>query len=271
MRVLTADQYRRLQQHLPAASLVEADDLLVPIKAIKSPAEIAYLREAARLSTLGMEGALGAAAPGQTENDLAALASQLMIAGGSEYMCIEPFVTAGRRSGVPHSTFRRNTLRPGDAVLLEVGACVCRYTAPLMRTVALVPVPAAVRRAAAACRDSLNVLIEYMRPGAVARDVAARARVAWLPLCQELIWHGIYAYSVGLGFPPDWNDAPLCITENADFVLEPGMCFHATTSLRQPAAFGVALSETVLIAEQGNEVLTGTPRDLCVAEQRPGP
>jgi Xaa-Pro aminopeptidase len=264
MRQLTAEQYRALSVGLPEAELLAADDVVANLKVIKSPAEMAYLWEAAQLTTRGMEAALAEAAAGKTENDLAAAASKVMIRGGSEFMCIDPIVTAGRRSGVPHSTFRRNVLKPGDAILVEMGACVCRYTAPLFRTVALAPVPAEVRRAATACRESLNVLIEQMRPGAVARDVAAKAKAAWTPICQELIWHGYYAYSVGLGFPPDWNDAPACITETSDLVLRPGMCFHATTSLRQAAQFGTALSETVLITETGNEVLTGTKRELHV-------
>jgi Xaa-Pro aminopeptidase len=264
LRQLTADQYRALRECLPELELVAADDLVAELKVIKSPAEIAYLREAARLTTRGMEVALAEAGPGKAENDLAAAASEVMIRGGSEFMCIDPIVTAGRRSGVPHSTFRRNILQPGDAVLVEIGACVCRYTAPLFRTVALAPVAAEVRRAAEACRDSLNVLIEQMRPGALAREVAAKAKAAWTPICQELIWHGYYAYSVGLGFPPEWSDAPAYITETSDLVLRPGMCFHATTSLRQAAQFGTALSETVLITETGNEVLTGTDRRLRV-------
>jgi Xaa-Pro dipeptidase len=262
--VLTAQQHQALRRQLPEATLVGAGDVLPPIKAIKSAAEVAYLREAGRLTTLGMEAALAEAAAGRTENDLAAAAGNAMIRGGSEFMCIEPIVTAGERSGIPHSTFRRTVLRPGDAVLIEVGACVRRYSAPLMRTAVVAPVPVPVRQAAEACRDSLNVLIECLRPGAAAREVAARARAAWAPLCRELIWHGTYAYSVGLGFPPDWNDAPVCVREDSDVVLRPGMCFHATTSLRRAAQFGTALSETVLITEGGNEVLTGTRRELHV-------
>jgi Xaa-Pro dipeptidase len=257
-------QYRALQMALPDTALVAADDLVPEIKVVKSAAEIAYLREAGRLSTLGMEAALAAAAPGRTDNDLAAAAHNLMVRGGSEFPCIEPIVSAGARAGVPHSTFRRTTLQPGDAVLVEVGACICRYTAPLFRTAALKPVPAGIRAAADACRDSLNALLEALRPGVVARDAATKARAAWTPLCDRLIWHGIYAYTVGLGFPPDWNDGPYCVTEQADFLLQPGMCFHATTSLREPGRYGAALSETVLITETGNEVLTGTRRELFV-------
>ena len=195
---------------------------------------------------------------------LSAAACGALIREGSEFMCIEPIVTVGERSGIPHSTFRRTPIRPGDSIFIEVGACICRYSSPLMRTVAIAPVSEEVRGAAEACRASLDVLVENMRPGAVAGDVAAKAKAAWMPICQELIWHGIYAYSVGIGFPPDWNDTPLCLTEESSAVLQPGMCFHATVSLRKAAEFGTAMSETVLITEEGNDVLTGVARGLKV-------
>lgn len=261
---LSAQQHEQIRRHLPAAELVDAGDLLHDIKVTKSPAEVAYLRAAAQLSTRAMEAALARAAVGRTDNDLAAAAWDTMVRGGSEFPCIDPIITVGRRSGIPHSTFRRIPIQPGDAVFLEVGACLRRYSAPLMRTAAAAPVPGPLREAADACRDSLRVLIEHMRPGALARDVAARAAAVWRPQTERLVWHGYYAYSVGLGFPPDWNDTPADITLDSDLVLRPGMCFHATTSLRQPAEYGAAMGETVLVTASGPEVLTGVPRELVV-------
>jgi len=260
---LNAERYLATQRALPDATLLDAGEIVPDVMVIKSAAEIEYLRAAGELSTLGMTAACEAAAAGKTDNDMAAAAYDVMVRGGSEFMCIEPIVTVGARSGIPHSTFRRTRIESGDSIFIEVGGCVCRYSAPLMRTVAIAPVPDEVRRAADACRDSLNVLIAEMRPGALARDVAKKAKAAWMPLCEELIWHGTYAYSVGLGFPPDWNDAPALITEDSDLVLQPGMCFHTTTSLRRPLQYGAAMSETILITDGGNEILTGTPRELC--------
>jgi Xaa-Pro dipeptidase len=261
---LSAERYLSIQRSLPDATLVDAGDIVPDVMTIKSTAEIEYMRAAGRLSTLGMEAAFAEAEAGKTDNDIAAAAYDVMVRGGSEFMCSEPIVTVGARSGIPHSTFRRTRIEPGDSIFIEVGGCVCRYSSPLMRTVAIVPVPDEVRRAADACRDSLNALIEYMRPGALARDVAAKAKAAWMPICEELIWHGTYAYSVGIGFPPDWNDAMALIDEASELVLQPGMCFHTTTSLREPLQYGTAMSETVLITEAGNEILTGTPRELYV-------
>ena len=261
---LSAERYEKLRSGLPDAKIVDAGAILPAAMLIKSPAEIAYLRDAGRLSTLGMEAAFSAVAAGRTDNDVAAAAAEAMLRAGSEFMCIDPIVTVGERSGIPHSTFRRTTLQAGDAIFIEVGGCMCRYSAPLMRTAAIVPISDEIQRATDACRDSLNALLAAMRPGSLARDAAAQAKAAWRPLCEELIWHGTYAYSVGLGFPPDWNDAPACISEESELVLEPGMCFHATTTLRRAARFGVAMSETILISDSGHEVLTGTSRALRV-------
>ncbi|MBI2441318.1 MAG: aminopeptidase P family protein [Lentisphaerae bacterium] len=261
---LTATRFDALRQHLPGAEFLDASHLMDSLKVKKSPAEIAYLRQAASLTAQAMDAALRACAADATDNDIAAVAFDAAVRGGSEFMCIDPIVTVGARSGIPHSTFRRTAIKPGDAIFIEIGACICRYSTPQMRTAAIAPVPDAIRRSANACRDSLNVLIEEMKPGAVGREIAQKARQAWRAISEELIWHGYYAYSVGIGFPPDWNDTPAAITVDSDLVLEPGMCFHATTSLRQAGEYGTAMSETVLITETGREVLTLTPRELVV-------
>ena len=72
---------------------------------------------------------------GATENDLVAAMMGAAIAAGSEYMGMEPLVSSGPRSGVPHGTWkRRRKLAAGDPVLLEMAGCHDRYHAALMRT-----------------------------------------------------------------------------------------------------------------------------------------
>src|SRR5690242_12032650 len=52
---LTIALFEALQQALPDARFVDASDLLYPQRAIKSPAEIGFLRESGRISVLGAE------------------------------------------------------------------------------------------------------------------------------------------------------------------------------------------------------------------------
>jgi Xaa-Pro aminopeptidase len=116
-----------------------------------------------------------------------------------------------------------------------------------------------------ACLASLNALIARMKPGAVAGEIATAVDGVWSEAIGRYVWHGIYAYSLGIGFPIDWNDCPALIRHGEELVLEPGMVFHCTTSLRETAICGTAFSETVLITETGNEMLTTVARELVVA------
>jgi Xaa-Pro dipeptidase len=262
---LRGDTYDRVRAALPDARWVEAGGLIERVKLIKSPAEIEAVRRAARLTDLGMRAALDEVAAGRTDNEVAAAAYAAIIAGGGEYMCLDPIVTVGPRSGLPHSTHRRVAIRPGDTVFVEIGACVDRYTAPLMRTVVVGPPSGEVRRAADACRAANDATIAGLRPGIAAHEVALTAERTWADVLPGRIWHGIYAYSVGLSFPPKWDDCPFAVRATDEDRVRAGMVLHATTSLREPGRWGVTFSETVVVTAGGCERLTATPRELVVA------
>jgi Xaa-Pro dipeptidase len=264
-RVLRVPLYHRLRDAFPRATLVDASDVVDRVKVVKSMPEIAHIREAACLTNRGMSAALAAVGEGVLDQEVARAAYDALIGGGSEHMALDPIVTVGPRSGIPHSTHARVRIERGDTVLVELGANIHRYTAAAFRCAVVGPPLAQVSFMADACIAALNALIEAMRPGAAAADIAATADRAWTEATARYVWHGYYAYSLGIGFPIDWNDCPALIKHGESLVLEPGMVFHCTTSLRDTAKYGTAFSETVLITDTGAEVLTDVPRELVVA------
>jgi Xaa-Pro aminopeptidase len=150
---------------------------------------------------------------------------------------------------------------------MEFSACIRRYHAPTMRGVAIGHADDGLRRMADGCIASLNTTIEEMKPGALASDIAAKSLAslkAAVPNLDQLIWHGCYAYSTGIGFPPIWDEGGGLIQLGSRDILQPGMVFHVSTSLRDVGKYGTAFSETVAVTETGREVLTDTPRMLAV-------
>src|SRR5262249_38584968 len=156
---------------VPAAKLIDATDLVPSAAAVKSPAEIAYLREAARISSVAMRAAIEAVQEGRTDNDIAAVAAERLVREGSEYMCYQPIVTVGPRSGVPHSTFQRVPIRRGDPVFMEFGACIRRYSSPVMRTALVGKPPDKMKQMFGMCLASVNTSLANLKPGAVAGEV----------------------------------------------------------------------------------------------------
>jgi len=251
-----------LELSLPQAEFVGASELFIELRRLKSPAEIEHIRWAALATRAATEAAVATAAAGVTDGDVAGAAYAAMTHAGGEYPCLSPIVTSGRRSGILHSTHKRRTLEPGDNVLLEIGACHQRYTAPQMRTLTIGPASDEVRRAADACTAALNAVLEALRPGAVARDVA---EIGWHALAaagDDLVFHGNFGYGIGAGFPPNWADATGFIQRDQPTVLEPGMVFHHPIAVRRLGKFGVAFSETSVITRDGCEVLTHGERVL---------
>ena len=251
-----------LAHALPLAELVDATDLLIELKRRKSAAEIEHIRRAALATQAAVAAATATAAAGVIDGDIAGAAFEAMARAGSEYPCLSPIVTSGRRSGMLHTTHKRHTIQPGDNVLLEIGACVQRYTAPQMRTLTIGPPSAEVRAAADACLSALNAVLEAMGPGVAARDAAAAGRRELAAAGDDLVFHGTFGYGIGAGFPPNWADGSGFIRSDEDSVLKPGMVFHHPVAVRRLGEFGVAFSETSVITDDGCEVLTHGPREL---------
>ena len=84
-------------------------------------------------------------------------------------------------------------------------------------------------------------------------------------LHKKYVWHGMFAYSVGLGFPPTWADHRyLVIQRGSNRILVPGMVFHVNTSLRDAGVCGSSCSEKVVVTDRGPEILTSLPRQLRI-------
>jgi Xaa-Pro dipeptidase len=115
-----------------------------------------------------------------------------------------------------------------------------------------------------ACKRALEEVIAAMKPGVSFAEVAAKGKAAIATAGPSMIFHGTYAYSVGLGFPPTWADCPVEVRDCDQTVLQPGMVFHLPMSLRDEGQYGVAFSETVAVTDDGTEVLTRMERELFV-------
>ncbi len=261
---LPAATYDGLVTALPNARFIDGSGIVEAVKTAKSAREVAHIRAAAKTTEAGMSAAIDAAREGATDNDMAAAASEALVAAGSEYMCLSPVVTSGRRSGILHSTHKRNRLETGDVVLLEMGGCIHRYTAPTMRTVFIGEPPAEARRMAEACLTALNNVLSTIRAGVTADEVAQAGWEGMKLAGDGFVFHGNFGYAIGAGFPPTWADDTGAIMSGIDTVLRPGMVFHHPVALRRMGRYGTALSETTVVTEDGCEVLTSSPREIVV-------
>jgi Xaa-Pro dipeptidase len=262
---LNVDTDRRLKKALPSARFVDASDLVLELRIVKSTAEIAHIRKAAELTAVGMEAALGETRLGATENDVAAAGYSAMVRGGSEHMAQAPVVQAGHRSGWgPQVTWKRSPLPAGEPVVIGLTGVWFRYGAPQFRTAVIGRPDQDTARLAGAALDSLTALLDSARPGRTFAEVARAARKPLTSVGTETRIDGSLGESVGLGLVPSWSEGSAEIREGEERVLQPGMVFHSHLGFRSRGRKGVAVGETWMVTEAGCEVFTSGRRELAL-------
>lgn len=234
----------------------DGGELLDRIRIVKTPAELDCLRKSARMTEAGLRAAEAVIAPGVTDNAVAAEGSRAMLAAGSEFMSLQPIVTAGRRIGTIHVNHKRHVIERDDPVFLEFGAAFQRYTAPMMRTAVAGRASADMQALRDVCRGMFEALSEAMRPGASFDDAARAAEAVMAPHAERVFFSGVFGYAVGAQFPPSWVEETGYIARGQDVEFKADMVFHLPLCLRLPGQWGVGLSDTVRVTPEGGAPLT---------------
>ena len=254
-----------LMQTIGRERFSEAGVVVDAIRIVKSPAELEMLQESARITALGLETAMQSIRPGMTDNDIAAVGAKALLENGSEFMSLQPIVTSGHRIGVIHVNHKRRVIQANEPVFLEFGAAYQRYTAPMMRTaVTGVPSPA-LSATRDLCRSIFEALCDAMRPGNTF-DAAAQAADSLLaPHRDQYFFSGVFGYAVGAQFPPSWVEGTGFIAKGQARAFETNMVFHLPLCLRVPGQWGVGISDTVVVTENGAKPLTNNDWQLFEA------
>jgi len=250
-----------------AGAWIDASGLIDDLRLVKSPLEMEYTRKAARAADLGTLACIKALQDGATDYEIAAEYMRVSILEGSEYPGFGPFIRPTTRLGEEHTTWRGETFRNGDAVFLETCAAYRKYQGPMGRLVYVGDAPAGAEKSAETAKAGMKAICAALQPGARAGD----AYDAWREVaCSAGLtdYHRHHCgYLVGIGFPPSWTGGSMVTSlfPKSDRTIEVGMVIHAHswfTNTRIPDYF---ISNTVLVTENGGEVLTTeTPDDLII-------
>jgi Xaa-Pro dipeptidase len=261
-----ARMYITLQEALPHSRLVDATHLVNWVKTIKSPEEIAVMKEAALICKRVMQTAVDAIAVGVPEKDVAAEVCAAQISGtdglGGSSPAIFPIMPSAERTSTAHLTFEPDLrYHPGDVVLLELCGARHRYHAPLSRTVYLGDPPDDLRRTADAVIEGLQKTLTFLGPGVTAEEVEARWREATAH--TGVVKPSRVGYSFGLNYVPDWGEHTVSLRPGDKTVLQPGMTLHFMPGIWLDD-YGFECSEPVLITDSGCEKLIEFSQELVV-------
>jgi Xaa-Pro dipeptidase len=259
---LTVRLFEGLQRALPGAKLVDVSGLVELMRAVKSPAELFYMRQAAVAVAAGMRAGLAAIREGVNEREIAAAVFPARILAGSHFVRNPTYITAGPRSALAHATWLGKALVGGDVVFLEMGANVRHYDAALIRTGIVGPPSDLLRRAADASLAGLTAALGTVRAGIPASDVYRATREAIAKEgCEQFFLHRA-GYGIGIEFVTWIERGGVSLDAGSPTILEANMTLHLVPYLLLPGLGSVGFSETVCVTADGCDVLTQCPRAL---------
>ena len=176
---LTAANGRRLDAALDGfAETADASGLIDRLRLVKSQAELAYVRTAARLADAALEAAIAETRAGADEGDILAAMHAAIFRGGGDYPGNAFIIGSGRDALLCRYKSGRRRLDPQDQLTLELAGVYRHYHACLMRTLLVGEATARHRAMHAACREALAAAEAKLVPGtAVGAVYDAQAEV----------------------------------------------------------------------------------------------
>jgi Xaa-Pro aminopeptidase len=123
----------RLAEKAPGAKFENLDAILDDLRTIKSPREIALLRESSRIAGLAMMEAMRSAEPGMHEYEVEAIGDYIFKAHDAQGPAYFGLVAAGKNAAWPHYHAAQATLKDGDLVLMDYAPDYHYYTSDVTR------------------------------------------------------------------------------------------------------------------------------------------
>lgn len=249
--ILPLPIYNALKKAIPNATVVRADDILARMRMIKSPNEIALLKEANRISEIALGEVLKAIRPGVTELQMVGVAQKAMYDNGAEYEAMPQYIFSGKSTSHAISRPSYKVIKEGEMIQLGIGARVGGYSASVGRPVCLGKMPSEMRKLVQAGLDVHLKTMDWMREGVPAKEVAEKfySYLKDRGLSKNVLYgpcHGIGMIEV----ERPW------IELTSDFVLEENMTFQVDTFLYTPD-YGLRWEDAVRVTKEGVEPLSG--------------
>jgi creatinase len=266
---LTLQARGRLEAFLaPAGTTDIAPDVMLQ-RMVKSTAEIALIREGARIADLGGHAIRAAIRPGAREIDVAMAGRDAMeteIARAfpdSELRDSWVWFQSGLNTDGAHNPLTTRRLAPGDILSLNAFPMISGYYTALERTLFLGEPDQASRALWEANVAAHELGLGLIRPGARCSEITARINAFFAE--RDLLGYRSFGYGHSFGILSHYygREAGLELREDIDTVLEPGMVVSMEPMLTvpqgTPGAGGYREHDILVIAGDGAENITGFP------------
>jgi Xaa-Pro dipeptidase len=261
MEGLSAMTKCAISDALPKARILDCSNLIRLIRAVKTPAEITLLAQAAEIAEESAREGLADVKVGSRTRDLVKRYREGVGRRGADY---DHFSLSLAGMGISSEPDRR--FRADDVMFIDYGCILSGYFSDTGTTMAFSALPRELERR----RDALLLSVQRgaarMRPGVLASVIQAEM----MSSLREAGIRDCFPHGHGMGL--EIRDYPILVPANglkiedesiaieSDMLLEPGMVINLESPLFMPGVGALQVEMSFVITSNGNRQLADQDR-----------
>lgn len=254
---MRADHAALVQDRLPGARRQFSETTVGALRMRKEAGEYATLKRNAQVADRAMQAAWDAMQPGMTETEVAQVARDCFAELGARPLFT--IVGTGGNGAYPHHQTGETRLRPGDAVVMDIGGGMNSYSSDITRMALISAPPEGYHEVHAIVERAVQAAMAAARAGVAAHQVDDAARA----VISDAGYGDYFVHRTGHGMGVEVHEPPY-ITGSSQTVLDEGMVFSIEPGIYLPGRFGIRLEDIVILRSDGPEILSDLPRDARI-------
>jgi Xaa-Pro aminopeptidase len=254
-----AQQRAFADEWFPDAELVATEHLVEDLRRVKEPAEVARIHAACAIADEALAVVAPRLAEGPTERDVALWLELEMRDRGATGTSFDPIVASGPNGAKPHARPSNRPVEPGEPVVIDFGCVVDGYCSDMTRTLSVGDPGSDARRVYEVVRDAQQTGRDAVSAGAD----CARVDKACRDVIEAAGWGDAFVHGTGHGVGLEIHEAPR-VAATARDTLARGYVVTVEPGVYLPGVGGVRIEDTVVVTDDGADVLTGFPKDFLL-------
>ena len=249
--------FDKISRSIGESELIDANRVFTELRMIKSDQEIERFREATRICCRSIMKVIESIEEGVSESELLSLLKTTILReGGNSWQ--QTTIAIGPENGpnIYNQPSDRKII-DGDIIRIDLGCIYNGYTADLARTIVFGQASEEAKKIYTVVREATEKGIEAMKPGVKASDIH---KIVVDIVRQKYDMHYTRG-NVGHGVGVELYDEPELRIDNQQKLI-PGMTISVEAPYHKFGLGGFIVEESVLVTEDGHEVVSDISKEL---------
>jgi Xaa-Pro dipeptidase len=268
VEIMPTSVFLDMQQRLPKANFLFVSEILLEMRFIKSPEELAFVEKAGEIADYAYDAILKTAKPGRKEYEVFAAIEQALTSHGAASPSFI-LLNSGPSPAFPPTPGSHRTLELHDTILEEISPCYGGYWVQWARPVSLGEPDKELYKLFDVTTEVYQFIDKAIKPGITyealtktAHDLILSKGYTWLAPATQLIGLDITeAASMAKGTPKNLEMVPRPMDKRQ---LEPGMVIvNQPNVVTKDFKKGMMIIDTVIVTQDGCKVVSKAPLEYA--------